>query len=709
MSMKTKDSRRSSGSSKDIGVSKSSTQVKDIDLANEDFEVLNFYPGKSTNIVRFKESAFDYLNKELGAVARVIKDCIRYEPPLIEDPVAHAFTAANDPFGSKKASYLGKISNREDAIAVLQSKESQLFSHLWNNLSKESKAQVERVQQQQAQSDGVLVYVDVNGDECEEHDVGARAKMETWDEVYGSDALSLIRRINTTHLSPDTGVNGLNEEQTRMRYERLHQYSGETILDFKRRFQHALDAMKSVGLPAIPPTSIATRFIINLDNSRYASFKAEITNWAKNGIKPYPQTLEEAFESASTYKDASPSAPTTTGTAYVIHDKPYSGSGRGRGYGRGRGPPHHSGTHQKSNDSRTKASDTSSYTSHQSTKASVCTKPCPICSEMHWQRYCPIVAAAKAMHLDEDYHKSSKSGKDGKVHVVFSRATVSTRGHIMQHIQVGKALVIPEDIQSEKDSHDIFVSQRVRDMPSDRILLDNQASVSVFGNVDLLSNLRDAPYTCQINGISADGESISATQIGDFNGVKDIYACPQAAANIISFSETRKYCENNYDKDKDIFSSTPPRDKTYNFIGDEGLYVCQINNEDIFINTVFHNKQMFSIREQRDAEKAKELSKTLGYPSPRSLMDMLNNGSIINCPITSKDIARANQIFGPDLGSVRGKTRKQKIPHSKAEYLPREMSSDLVLNIDLMFVNSNAYLISVSTPLGLTMFKVQDL
>ena len=37
------------------------------------------------------------------------------------------------------------------------------------------------------------------------------------------------------------------------------------------------------------------------------------------------------------------------------------------------------------------------------------------------------------------------------------------------------------------------------------------------------------------------------------------------------------------------------------------------------------------------------------------------------------------------------------------EFLPREISSDLVLNTDIMFVNSNAFLISVSTPLGLTM------
>jgi hypothetical protein len=72
---------------------------------------------------------------------------------------------------------------------------------------------------------------------------------------------------------------------------------------------------------------------------------------------------------------------------------------------------------------------------------------------------------------------------------------------------------------------------------------------------------------------------------------------------------------------------------------------------------VAHNLQQFTTRERQDA---KELSKLLDHPSPRSLIEMINNGSIVNYPVTAKDVARAHKIFGPDLESLRGKTRKSK-------------------------------------------------
>jgi hypothetical protein len=38
--------------------------------------------------------------------------------------------------------------------------------------------------------------------------------------------------------------------------------------------------------------------------------------------------------------------------------------------------------------------------------------------------------------------------------------------------------------------------------------------------------------------------------------------------------------------------------------------------------------------------------------SPASLIDMINQGVIINCPFSSKNVADANSIFGPDLAFI---------------------------------------------------------
>jgi hypothetical protein len=265
------------------------------------------------------------------------------------------------------------------------------------------------------------------------------------------------------------------------------------------------------------------------------------------------------------------------------------------------------------------------------------------------------------MHEDES-KKSSKVGKvkDGKVHVVFSRATVDTEGTVLQTYPVGEDITIPDQPEEivEPTEVTVNVSQRAKSLQEDVILLDNQASISIFHNVDLLTNVRSAPQLCHVNGISATGNPILATEIGDYHGFTDIYACTDAAANILSFSQTKLYCDNNYDKERDIFSSQPPYDKVYEFKGDDGLYVYKVPIQGkALVSTVSSNLQEYSVREQTDAKKAKDLSKVLGYPSPQSIIDMINNGAIINCPVTAKDVARANKIYGPDLASLRGKSR----------------------------------------------------
>ena len=132
------------------------------------------------------------------------------------------------------------------------------------------RAQVEKIQQQKANYSGELMYIDNVGAPVQIGEDGAvppgAIKVpEVWEDIFGQDVLSLIRRINTTHLAPDTGVVEVNQEQTKIRYENLKQYPQESVLDYKRRFQNALDAMEAVRLFPVLGPSQAVRFIINLD------------------------------------------------------------------------------------------------------------------------------------------------------------------------------------------------------------------------------------------------------------------------------------------------------------------------------------------------------------------------------------------------------------------------------------------------------------
>ena len=75
------------------------------------------------------------------------------------------------------------------------------------------------------------------------------------------------------------------------------------------------------------------------------------------------------------------------------------------------------------------------------------------------------------------------------------------------------------------------------------------------------------------------------------------------------------------------------------------------------------NKAFFTNRQFARAKKAQELYHALGTPSIQDFKAILRMNIIANNPVTIEDIETAEQIFGSDIGSLKGKTtRKKPIP-----------------------------------------------
>ena len=56
----------------------------------------------------------------------------------------------------------------------------------------------------------------------------------------------------------------------------------------------------------------------------------------------------------------------------------------------------------------------------------------------------------------------------------------------------------------------------------------------------------------------------------------------------------------------------------------------------------------------------------LQFPTSKHLKRILNSNSIKNCPILPRDVDVADQIFGPDVAAMKGRTTK-----SSSELVPR--------------------------------------
>ncbi len=85
---------------------------------------------------------------------------------------------------------------------------------------------------------------------------------------------------------------------------------------------------------------------------------------------------------------------------------------------------------------------------------------------------------------------------------------------------------------------------------------------------------------------------------------------------------------------------------------------------------------------------------------------MVHGNLLTNCPITIWDVDNADQIFGPNLANLRGKTTRAKPDHVRVEYarIPKDfiqLHKYMTLVEDVMFVNGLPFLVMSSWGISL--------
>ena len=136
----------------------------------------------------------------------------------------------------------------------------------------------------------------------------------------------------------------------------------------------------------------------------------------------------------------------------------------------------------------------------------------------------------------------------------------------------------------------------------------------------------------------------------------------------------------------------------------KGLYHHNLGAEDgalwTFISTVAGKADKYTHRALQHARTARQFQNIIMRPGARQLMDVAVT-LLKGCPLTKADIQAAEDIYGPNLGALKGKTVDRPNPHVPAgvDHVPTsimDVHHSVTLAVDVMFINKVAFLITIS-------------
>jgi hypothetical protein len=187
----------------------------------------------------------------------------------------------------------------------------------------------------------------------------------------------------------------------------------------------------------------------------------------------------------------------------------------------------------------------------------------------------------------------------------------------------------------------------------------------------------------------------------DFPNLGPVWYNSDSLANILSLSEVRKVCRVTMDTGDEAATSVHRLNgSVMKFVKHKsGLNVFVPDSSDVItgyslVSTVAAHKRMFTQREIKAADAARNLYRKIGRPSEAEFHSILSRNVIRNCPVTPDD---ARRVLTPDIAALKGRTTKTfpapRVPMFQAVPLPAPIllhHRNFTLCIDLFYVQGHA-------------------
>ena len=289
------------------------------------------------------------------------------------------------------------------------------------------------------------------------------------------------------------------------------------------------------------------------------------------------------------------------------------------------------------------------------------------------------------------------------------------RGRESEHVHLNDGETVTHQPESNLDDPSAYYLPSHRDcvfasnalgckpLPQRWILLDSCSSANLISDKTLLHSVHQAarPLTVHCNA-----GSMTLTEQGYFGSYPEpVWYNPSGLANIMSLSNVSKYYQVTMDTLSDAAILLHKSDgSSMRFIpSGKGLYHHALRDEAdawVMINTVAGQADKYTQRAIQGAKSARRFQNIVMRPGQRDMMEIAIT-HLRDCPVKRADIAAAEDIFGPNLGALKGKTVWRPNPHVAmgVDGVPPEIIQahrSIILTMDIMFINKVAFLVTIS-------------
>jgi len=195
------------------------------------------------------------------------------------------------------------------------------------------------------------------------------------------------------------------------------------------------------------------------------------------------------------------------------------------------------------------------------------------------------------------------------------------------------------------------------------------------------------------------------TKKGDLKGYRTIWYHPDGIADILSLNNVKKKYKVMFDSELDDGSIVQKGNGSQCVFepSKKGLYYSRMTNDisTTLVTMVDRVKNKYSFRQYSNARKACLLQSTVGRPSTKGLIRYVEGNMIPNCNIIRDDIVCTDDIFGPNLGSLKGKMTRRPTIHVCTSWtsVPQEIIEKygkVTLAVDIMAINEIPFMIMTS-------------